>query len=279
MRSQSHFVETEAIKIVHNQIPSKNWVLRSIGERDYGSDFMIELFDNKESTGDCFFVQSKGTEKTFTEDVKISFPVNTIKYAMLFNVPFFLFYTSITSKQTKFIWLQKYTNLVLNEKNWEDKKSITIYFPEENDLSKNREKIIKLLANSRAVNDFISFKHTIENLKFWGEMVIYNNDYYHGSKCIELCHKINDMKNVILYASELYVDDSCPFEMRTQYQKLRINKMISTFNKFIKYKKTTNKKINFIKKQFEILDLICNDIISSSELERWGYESEALIPF
>ncbi|WP_162557243.1 DUF4365 domain-containing protein, partial [Proteus mirabilis] len=135
MRSQSHFVETEAIKIVHNQIPSKNWVLRSIGERDYGSDFMIELFDNKESTGDCFFVQSKGTEKTFTEDVKISFPVNTIKYAMLFNVPFFLFYTSITSKQTKFIWLQKYTNLVLNEKNWEDKKSITIYFPEENDLS------------------------------------------------------------------------------------------------------------------------------------------------
>ncbi|MBP6082135.1 MAG: DUF4365 domain-containing protein [Providencia sp.] len=279
MRSKSHFVETEAIKIVNNQIPSDDWVFRSIGERDYGSDFMIEIFDNNESTGDCFFVQSKGTEKTFTDDVKISFPVNTLKYAMLFNVPFFLFYTSITSKQTKFIWLQKYTNLVLNESNWEDKKSITILFPEVNDLSKNREKIIKLLANSRAANDFTSFIYTINELKFWGKMVIYNNDYYHGSKCIDLCQKISDMKNVILYVSELYVDENCPFEMRTQHQKLRIYRMISIFNNFIKYQKTTNKKITFIEKQFEILDCICNDIISSSELERLGYESDELIPF
>ncbi|CRL65603.1 hypothetical protein [Proteus vulgaris] len=36
MRSETHITETEAKKIVNNQIPSDKWVLRSIDERDYG---------------------------------------------------------------------------------------------------------------------------------------------------------------------------------------------------------------------------------------------------
>ncbi|MEX6223236.1 DUF4365 domain-containing protein [Providencia hangzhouensis] len=107
MRSETHITETEAKKIVNNQIPSDKWVLRSIDERDYGTDFMIEIFENSNPTGDCFFVQSKGTVSSFDETVKLSFPVKTIKYALLFNVPFFIFYTSIPSNETKYIWLQK----------------------------------------------------------------------------------------------------------------------------------------------------------------------------
>lgn len=43
MRSETHITETEAKKIVNNQIPSDKWVLRSIDERDYGTDFMLSL--------------------------------------------------------------------------------------------------------------------------------------------------------------------------------------------------------------------------------------------
>ncbi|MEX6155850.1 DUF4365 domain-containing protein [Providencia hangzhouensis] len=77
--------------MVNNQIPSDKWVLRSIDERDYGTDFMIEIFENSNPTGDCFFVQSKGTVSSFDKTVKLSFPVKTIKYALLFNVPFLYF--------------------------------------------------------------------------------------------------------------------------------------------------------------------------------------------
>ncbi len=66
MRSNTHVIETEAKKIINNQIPSTDWVLRSIDERDYGTDFIIEVFANNQPTGNCFLCNQKAPKRYLT---------------------------------------------------------------------------------------------------------------------------------------------------------------------------------------------------------------------
>jgi hypothetical protein len=66
--------------------------LFAVEERDYGIDLQLERFDSDDATGDFIFVQVKGTDKAFKENVQLSgFPVDTVNYALMFDVPFFLF--------------------------------------------------------------------------------------------------------------------------------------------------------------------------------------------
>lgn len=43
MRTQSHIIDTKAVKAVMAQLPD-HWVVRELSERDYGIDLLVEIF-------------------------------------------------------------------------------------------------------------------------------------------------------------------------------------------------------------------------------------------
>ncbi|EKF9179501.1 DUF4365 domain-containing protein [Vibrio cholerae] len=153
MRSNSHVTDEKAIALIKETLID-SWVVRDPEGRDYGIDLQLERFDEGYPTGDFIFAQVKGTEKEFDHEVKLqNFPVKTINYALLFSVPFFVFYTSVKSKTTKFIWLQKYAeiNLDIHKPKWREQSTVTINFPIENDIDLNVEKIISISNFERKV--------------------------------------------------------------------------------------------------------------------------------
>lgn len=151
-RPKSHRIETDSLNYMRSFF-GNNYVLREQGS-DYGIDVLVERFENDGITGDVFFLQLKGTEKEFTGSIKIkNFPVKTLGYALNFSVPFFLFYTSVSSKLTKFLWLQKYYEFEFKGSNKiaEGQKTITIKFPEENTLETNLDKIVNIIKTDKEV--------------------------------------------------------------------------------------------------------------------------------
>lgn len=271
MRSETHITETEAKKIVNNQIPSDKWVLRSIDERDYGTDFMIEIFENSNPTGDCFFVQSKGTVSSFDETVKLSFPVKTIKYALLFNVPFFIFYTSIPSNETKYIWLQKYVEIHLNNKNqkWQQQESVTITFPEENDLSSNIEKVNELLMNHRATSQSLAFLKVYEELVFHAKNVL-SGEFGVGHTCVIYCYKLVKLNWLINYLAS----NTC-----VNIERMNIFNMKDAFEEIASTNIIDNENRNVITEQLKLLRELKQIIISTESREELGCENYGLFPF
>lgn len=94
-----------------------DWLVRSLEERDYGIDLQLERYARDDATGDFIFVQVKGKESAFMDAVQLSLTVETINYALMFDVPFFVFHTSNASKATKIVWLQKYVETRLEHEN------------------------------------------------------------------------------------------------------------------------------------------------------------------
>jgi hypothetical protein len=149
-RDGNHRVETKAVRQIICGLPP-DWLIRNMDERDYGIDLMFEVFNTSFPTGRIAFVQSKGTEKAFTikndSIVLNDFPVKTIEYALRLSSPFFIFYTSLSSNETVFVWLQRYalTELSATTPKWRDRESVKIDFPFENKLNDGLLKIDKIL--------------------------------------------------------------------------------------------------------------------------------------
>lgn len=173
-RINTHRIDTKAVRTIFTHL-NENWLVRSLEERDYGIDLQLERFASDDATGDFIFVQVKGTDNEFKGAVQISgFPVDTINYALMFDVPFFLFHTSNSSKQTKFVWLQKYVEVRLEKDtaNWQDQGSVTIYFPEENDLESYDSKIAEIIKKDKLRKIGVKFLASYESLKLHSESVL-----------------------------------------------------------------------------------------------------------
>ena len=151
-RGPTHRIDTKALRQIIAQL-SEDWIIRNLEERDYGIDMQLELFDGDTPTGYMTLIQVKGSEKSLSaENAKLE--VKTLHYAELFNIPFFLFRTSLADNETEFIWLQKYiaTDLeVLNPKWRTKKKKVVIHVPSENILSKNKQKF-RDIVTAQALN-------------------------------------------------------------------------------------------------------------------------------
>ncbi|MDO8336376.1 MAG: DUF4365 domain-containing protein [Candidatus Saccharibacteria bacterium] len=152
-RSESHKIDEKAITLIRGMLVN-DWIVRSQDGRDYGIDLQMERFDDERPTGDFIFVQVKGTNSPFSEKVTLrDFPVKTINYALMFSVPFFVFYVSVDSKKAKFIWLQKYalSHLNINNPKWRIQNTLTIEFPDENDLESNLSKLITISSQEKII--------------------------------------------------------------------------------------------------------------------------------
>lgn len=60
-RPNSHIIDTEACSFVTSLMPSENWVVRDLTERDFGIDKIFERFENGFATGELMAIQVKGT--------------------------------------------------------------------------------------------------------------------------------------------------------------------------------------------------------------------------
>lgn len=254
------------------KVPAKDWVVHTIGERDYGIDLMIQVFKNEKATGDCFFVQAKGTEKIFNDSVKMpDFPVKTIEYALLFNVPFFVFYTSITSKSIKYIWLQKYVELELNNKkpNWREQEDITLYFPEENDLDSNTVKIYNILTEHRAKIESLEF------LKLYEELVLHAESFASGEYevsryCVELCVRLIKIQWLINYIG---------INTHSQGRNINIFNLKDAFHNIYINNHVSSSDFTVIWDQLAMLERIKTEIISKDTFNEIAYDNANIIPF
>lgn len=147
MRSSTHITDTRAVRLIMSKL-NPNWLLRSLEERDYGIDLSLEKFNGDEPTGNYVFIQVKGHEKKFRPlrngMISFPFPVDTLKYAELFRIPFFALIVSLQDEEIYFVSLQHYIQqLDIDPKhaNWRSQTTVNLLIPSpENNFISNFDK-------------------------------------------------------------------------------------------------------------------------------------------
>lgn len=125
-RPEQHITETKSQRIFENIIPI-DWVCRDI-KPDYGIDFLVEIFENGESTGKTFFVQLKGSTQTVSNNTfEKQFTIDNLKYYNSLALPVLIVCVSVETQQVWGIW----SNNLLNSKKIKDnQKTINLSLDE-----------------------------------------------------------------------------------------------------------------------------------------------------
>lgn len=175
MRTQTHIVDSRAVKAVIAQLPH-HWVVRELTERDYGIDLMVEIFapglkdakgkDAFDATGSVFHIQIKGTEESLKPvqagTINYCIDKKSLSYVEKFSTPFLLFRVSIADPQViYFLWIQRYIKDVMDRETptWrEDKEdSITVCIPPENKLPGSISKIERIAFRPKYLEELAEF--------------------------------------------------------------------------------------------------------------------------
>lgn len=156
-RTNSHRIDTLAMKKVSLQLGA-DLLIRSIEERDYGVDALVEYFEG-DDIGQLLFLQIKGTENPITESSKggyvalSDFPKRTMLYAEQFIQPFIVVYTSVEKQQADnspsyWIWLQDYIERTadIKQPNWRsnDSETMTLHLPLANQIATGQDTLKQL---------------------------------------------------------------------------------------------------------------------------------------
>jgi len=247
---------------------SENWLIRSMEERDYGIDLMLEYFDNTVPTGQVCYVQVKGKKSAFSKKniVLRGFPVKTAEYALLFEAPFFVFHTSIQSDKTVFVWLQKYIHTEINEgtnKKWNKQKTISIKFPDENILGRDPGKIIELLRRYSVRPDGIRFLSLFNELKLhYGG--VKDGQFAVANTCAEITEKIMLEKRFFQhYCLGRY---SVP-------ESLSLIKLKNAFKRVASNKRLQNRDLSILKEQIENLGVYQEVFLSHDHVDHFQWEA------
>lgn len=181
MRTKEHEIDTEARKKVLLSFP-KNWEHRELTGRDYGIDLFAEVFDSSLPKGNLIAIQLKGTEKDFSKNLFIDFPVNTLKYSELFQSPVFLMVCPICDINNRiyYLWLQEYINVILNyeKPDWrENKKTVRLFVPSDNIVQNNIEKIEFIAEQPQRLRDFCQLARICSDLEIILEDFLVRDDF------------------------------------------------------------------------------------------------------
>jgi len=103
-RTRNHIIEDQSEYILKGTLPSE-WVLRKLSP-DYAIDYLVEAFHESQSTGQHFFIQLKGTDKT-DKDGEISYQLHRkyIEYYAKLSLPILLVYCSVSSQKLWGKWM------------------------------------------------------------------------------------------------------------------------------------------------------------------------------
>ncbi|VAW63987.1 hypothetical protein MNBD_GAMMA08-2236 [hydrothermal vent metagenome] len=247
---------------------SENWLIRSLEERDYGLDLMLEYFDNTAPTGQVCYIQVKGKKTKFPKNNIIlrGFPVKTAEYALLFEAPFFVFHTSIESDKTVFVWLQKYIHTELTHgtsKKWKKQKTFSIKFPDENILDSDPAKIVELLQRYSVRPDGIRFLSLFNELKLHGGGVE-NGQYAVAATCTEIVGNIMLEKRFF----EHYCLGRYPVP-----ENLSLTKLKNAFKRISDTNKSVNRDSSIIQEQIAILRTYQEIFLSHDHVDHFQWEA------
>lgn len=177
MRTFEHVVDTKAVKKTLNAIPD-SWVIRDLSERDYGIDLMIEIFTKNgidengnptyKPSGRVVYLQIKGTsqEVEVNKDDTISYQAkkSTLLYVEKFSTPFILVRVFTNEKNKTpiyYTWLQRYIleKIEAEHPNWRenDQESYVIRMPTQNSLPEYTEKIDRIAARIKVLEEHAEF--------------------------------------------------------------------------------------------------------------------------
>lgn len=138
-RTQQHVRETVSRDMVRRMIDAfyenGDALIREWTERDYGIDYLLELFDNGTPTGKLAFLQIKGTGMTIEKlrrSEEVSCPgvsISSLEYAKQKRIPFVLIYAS-SENLFYYIDLQSIVSKVFDKITGESqRKTTTIRIP------------------------------------------------------------------------------------------------------------------------------------------------------
>ena len=169
-RTLNHRTDTIAVRNVGMKLGA-DMLIRSMDDRDYGVDLLIEHFTNSEVAHLLFF-QVKGTTEKInplvTNTAVISctgFPKHTALYAEQFTQPFIVAYTSVVPDAkgdfpVYYLWMQRYIEHYLDVKDFgwrtSSPETLTLHFPVQNTLDGKNFRLKAIAAS--AVIDFQAFK-------------------------------------------------------------------------------------------------------------------------
>lgn len=226
MRTYTHIVDSKAIKAVINELPIE-WVIRSLTERDYGIDLMVELFEEDgpdksgrtkyRSSGWTANLQIKGTEtplKIGKKGLSVTLNTDFLHYAERFAIPFVLLvvYVGKGPSTVHFLWIQRYIKDVLDEKepSWRtnSKKSKTIHVPIQNLLPSKLEKLVTICQYYRYIEesaeyiDIYSSLHVYINTTKGGKLTPEERDLF-----VNLLVRVKRL-NTLLQVNDCQVNSS-----------------------------------------------------------------------
>lgn len=145
-RINSHKIETQSrdrIRMMINNYNDCDALFRELSERDYGIDFIVELFENDLPTGKISFNQLKSTndiikKNKFSNDISCkNISVSCLNYSRQNKIPVILIYYSLKDNNNfYFIDLQSVVNDEIIKKARKNRnKTITIRIPLENNTN------------------------------------------------------------------------------------------------------------------------------------------------
>ena len=207
VRTVTHEIDSEARAIVSTLIPKK-WEHREPGGRDYGVDLQLERFEDQKATGNILLLQIKGTRSELDErDLHFDLPVQTLKYAEMFVVPFLLVLCPTKSMPAKAYccWLQEHikVNLDFDNPTWRDNAAtVRIHFNPKFKLAEAADVLGWISEEPQRLRDWLqvaslqhNFKYLIPKLEIHTDRQINDQDIESGAKFVEKLKSLKSLFN------------------------------------------------------------------------------------
>lgn len=106
-------------------------------------DYRITIRENNEPTGEMYAVQLKSQEKASISDGVLKFPNFEVKHLKYYleklSYPVFIFVVDLSNSKCYWQFTQKWLKEEINNKNWINQKTTTIYIPIENEITSEKE--------------------------------------------------------------------------------------------------------------------------------------------
>lgn len=128
--SKQQIIDQKAQRIFSPALPP-DWIIRE-RHPDFGVDYLIEIFENKEPAGLEFAVQLKGTENPRIVRTTARFSAETphlVYWMDKIRHPVFLVHIDVKTKQGWWLFIQKYIHDGKIRPDWRAKTKVSVEFP------------------------------------------------------------------------------------------------------------------------------------------------------
>lgn len=133
--SKSHIVNQASEAELQKLFPLTHFIVRPL-KPDYHIDYLVELNQENEPSGICFYVQLKGVGNIrFTKDkIKCSIKTKHLNYYLdkVKVYPVFLLITDTSKNRTYWLFIQKYLDESISNSKWRNQKTVTLSITKEN---------------------------------------------------------------------------------------------------------------------------------------------------